>query len=419
MHGLAGIPSVLLPLLMQYRGRKFAFVLSCIFLITGWIFTYLAQNITSLILGECFHGLGTNSLLAVSFLSVTEMVEPKYRNSCLLFYGTVQAFGISLVGILGRLLHWKTVSLIMACPVLLALPIGLTWPDSPSWLAYKGKFEKCERIFERLRGTGEESKKELKAMVDSQKVIWRQKHESTQFRQMIETIFRRDFYLPAIHIFVLINVLYWGGGMSVIIYSADMIIRSSGRPHKEIQVIMDCLLFVGYNIATVLVRYYSSKKIMLFSMSGSAVFMTSAAIVTYLQSIGEVSKDSEPAVYFLLGFFAFLSLGSSCIGFSIASEIMPVKYRGIGGCLYVIYTCVLHSLSLKAYPYLCVYIGIKGVFLIYALYKIFSILFIWRYVPDTRNRTLQEIEEFYNKGLFKANLKENIDGVPFINIDKT
>lgn len=344
------------------------------------------------------------------------MVCPKYRNICLILYGTLQALGISSVGVLGRYLHWKTVSLIMSCPVLLAIPIGCTWPESPSWLAYKGRFRECELAFEKLRGINEESKKEMTALVHSQKKTLKIKQVST-LKDLRKTITSRDFYLPTLHTFVLINSLYWGGGMPVVIYSSDMILNLSGRLNQELKLIMDVTLFIGFNIATVLVYYYSSKKVMLFSMSGSAVFMTSATIVAYLQYLGTLPKDSELGVYCLVGFVAFLSLGSSCIGFSISSEVMPVKHRGVGGCLYVIYTCVLHSSALKAYPYLSVYINLWGVFLLYAVYGIFSIVFIWKYVPDTRNRTLQEIEEYYANGYFSEIYKNDAVDVPFIKSD--
>ncbi|CAH0697314.1 unnamed protein product [Spodoptera exigua] len=132
VHGIAGLPSVFLPFIMQNQGRRFAFILSCIFIMSGWIITNLAQNIATLIIGECFHGLGTNCLITTTFLSITEMVSPVYRNSCLLLYGAVQAFGISSAGILGRYLHWKTIGIIMGSPVLVALLIGFAWPESPS-----------------------------------------------------------------------------------------------------------------------------------------------------------------------------------------------------------------------------------------------------------------------------------------------
>lgn len=412
VHGIAGIPSILLPFIMQYRGRKFAFVLSCIFLIIGWMLTYLAQNMTTLIVGECFHGLGTNSLITVSFLSVSEMVRPKYRNMCLLMYGTVQAFGISLVGIIGPYLHWKTIGLIMCCPVFVALPLGFIWPESPSWLACKGRFSECEQSFVKLRGTDEESKKELNAIVNSQKDRMKEKSVKT-LQDLRDTITSRDFYLPTLHTFVLINFLYWGGGMPVLIYSTDMIVKISGKFNAHAKLVMDVSFFTGFNVATVLVRYCSSKKVMIFSMTGSAVFMAATAIMTFLQRDGTVSKDL--GVYCLVGFMMFLSLGSTCIGFSISSEIMPVKHRGVGGCLYVIYTCVLHSSSLKAYPYLSAYWNLWEVFLLYAVYAMFSILFIWKYVPETRNRTLQEIEDYYKYGYFKDVNKDEAVDVPFIN----
>uniref|UniRef100_A0A2A4JN29 Major facilitator superfamily (MFS) profile domain-containing protein n=1 Tax=Heliothis virescens TaxID=7102 RepID=A0A2A4JN29_HELVI len=373
VHGMAGIPSMLMPFIMQYRGRRFAFIFSCVLIIVGWIFTYIAQNISTLIIGECFHGLGTNSLIAVSFLSVSEMLQPSYRNTSLLLYGTIQALGISSVGIIGRYLHWKTVGLIMCSPALMATLLGCLWPESPSWLAYKGRFKECEQSFVRLRGTDEESKKELKALINSQKEELKIK-SVTKLQDLKHTITSRDFCLPAFHTFVLINVTYWGGGMPVIIYSNDMIMKISGAFNAKAKLTMDILLFVGYNIASVIVHYCSSKKTMLFSMTGSAVFMGGATVTTYLERVGVLSKEPELAVYCLVGFIAFLSLGSSCIGFSIASEIMPVKHRGVGGCLYILYT----------------------------------------YVPDTRNRTLKEIEDFYTLGHFKALDKNDAVDVPFI-----
>ncbi|PZC83243.1 hypothetical protein B5X24_HaOG208334 [Helicoverpa armigera] len=411
VHGIAGVPSILMPFIMQYRGRKFAFILSCVLIITGWILTYVAQNLSTLIIGECFHGLGTNSLVAVSFLSVSEMVRPKYRSTCLLLYGTIQALGISSVGIIGGYLHWKTTGLIMCCPALLAIPLGLIWPESPSWLAYKGRFKECEQNFVRLRGTDEESKKELKALINAQKEELKIK-SVTKLQDLRKTVKSRDFYLPTLHTFVLINFLYWGGGMPVIIYANDMLVKISGTLNAKTKLAMDIILFIGYNITTVCVRYFSSKKVMVLSMMGSAVFMGGATLTTILERVGVLSKELELAEYCLVGFMIFVS--TSCVGFSISSEIMPVKHRGVGGCLYVLYTCLLHSSCLKAYPYLCLYMNIWGIFLLYTIYIMFTIFIVWRYVPDTKNRTLQEIEDYYALGYFKDVDRNDAVGEPFI-----
>ncbi|XP_022837452.1 facilitated trehalose transporter Tret1-like [Spodoptera litura] len=393
VHGIAGLPSIFLPLIMQHRGRRFAFILSCLFIITGWIVTYLSQSIATLIIGECFHGLGTNSLVTTTFLSITEMVSPVYRNTCLLLYGAVQAFGISSAGILGRYLHWKTIGIIMSCPVFIALLIGFAWPESPSWLAYRRRFGECEQCFVKLRGTDEEAKKELKALLNTKT------EDVTRpgLQTLKKSVVSRDFYVPAFHTCILLNVLYWCGGMPVIIYGTDMITKISGTMNAKAKLFMDIAFFIGYMIASILVRYFSSKKVMLFSLSGTTICMAGATIFSFFSA----SLKIDFALYCLMAFQVFLSLGSSCIGFSLSSEIMPVKYRGIGGSLYVVLICILHSSCLKAYPYLCLFLNIWGVFLIYAIYGVFSIVFIWKCIPDTKNRTLKEIEDYYASGRFK------------------
>nr|XP_021182953.2 facilitated trehalose transporter Tret1 [Helicoverpa armigera] len=410
VHGLAGIPSFLMPFLMQYQGRKFAYIISCILIIIGWIFTYAATNIKTLIIGECFHGLGGHSLLPISFLSISEMVQPKYRNMCLLFYGTAQALGMSVVGIIGRYVHWKIAGLVMCCPIILALIIGFTWPESPSWLAFKGRFQECEDTFKMLRGTDKESLKELNGLLNSHKDDSELKPSRRSWvKNFSTTLTSKDFYIPSFLTCILISVFYWSGGSAVIIYSSDITLNATSNKNDHIKFILDLTFFIGYSVTTILLKYFSSKKVLLFSMSGSSVFMILAAIVTYLQDVDIVAKDSMLGAYCIVVFMIFFSLGSNGVGFTIATELMPVKHRGLGGCLFVICTCIFHSSALKSFPYLCVYIHMWGAFLIYGLYTFVAGLIICMCVPDTRNKTLQEIEEYYNVGYFKESNNVNVD----------
>ncbi|XP_012544247.1 uncharacterized protein LOC105841355 isoform X4 [Bombyx mori] len=62
-HGLVGIPCILMPTFMQWRGRKLSFILTCLLIIIGWAWTAAASNATHIIIGECFHGLGAHSLV--------------------------------------------------------------------------------------------------------------------------------------------------------------------------------------------------------------------------------------------------------------------------------------------------------------------------------------------------------------------
>ncbi|KAJ0170557.1 hypothetical protein K1T71_013928 [Dendrolimus kikuchii] len=217
VDGLAGIPSILMPTFMQWKGRKLAFLVSCSLVAVSWILAYAAKSISLIIMSECFHGLGSHSVLIVSSCSMSEFIEPKYRNSLMGSYFILQSLGASSVVILGQYIHWKTISLIMLVPVVIALlNVLFLWPESPSWLAFKGRYAECEKNFKWLRGNGEEANDELRQLLSANK-------EVNVKETLRKRLFRRDFYIPAILMFVLLNMMYWSGAEVIMIYPKDLL----------------------------------------------------------------------------------------------------------------------------------------------------------------------------------------------------
>ncbi|KOB72935.1 Sugar transporter [Operophtera brumata] len=410
IHGLAGIPSIMMPAIMQWKGRKFAFISACLVSIIGWVLAYAANNSLTVLISESFHGLGNNSLLAVSLLSISEMVSPKFRSVSMVSFHVVQSFGMALVAILGRYLHWKTVSWIMCLPVLVALLMGLMWPESPSWLAYKGRFEKCEQAFVWLRGTDEFSKKELHELISSQKENMKlDKNHTSGFK--LQTLLRRDFYLPSLHMFVLLCLTYWSGVLVILIYSVEMIQRATRNENAAFfgSILMNSIMFVCVGTSAVLIKRFSNKSVLLLSIICTVVSLLCFSVVNYIQSIEMISKDSLVCLYLLAAYMIASSLGVLPIVFTVAAELMPVKHRGLGGALYVIFTCILHATSLKAAPYLFLYINLWGTLLLYAVNTTICGLIIWKFIPETKGRTLQEIEDYYVHGNFDTKRANNLN----------
>lgn len=125
---------------MQWKGRKIAFLTSCSFIIIGWFLAYIATSVTTIFISECFHGLGSNSILMVSTCSISEMCEARYRNGFVVLYIILFTIGLAVAEILGQYIHWKTVTLILSLPIVVAfVNVLFMWPESPSWLALKVK----------------------------------------------------------------------------------------------------------------------------------------------------------------------------------------------------------------------------------------------------------------------------------------
>lgn len=325
----------------------------------------------------------------------------------------VQAFGMASVGVIARYLHWKTISLIMCTSMFCAFFIACTWPESPSWLAYKGEFDRCEKAFVWLRGTDENSKKELRELISAQKEqLTTTRNKKQTLKHFKEIMMRRDFYLPSLYIFLLMNLMYWSGTLVILIYTTDIIMKATGN--AEIAafggIIVNTILFLGISTTSVLLRYFRNKSLLLCSAFGTALSLASAFVVTFLQSMEILPRDSLLCLYCVIAYMIANSLGVNSIVFSMAAELMPVKHRGLGGGLYVVFTCILHTSSLKTYPYLFTYIGLWGTFLIYAINAVVCGVLIWRYVPETKGRTLQEIEDYYNGLCFiKRDTKTNVE----------
>ncbi|XP_030037914.2 facilitated trehalose transporter Tret1 isoform X2 [Manduca sexta] len=411
-HGLAGIPSIAMPTIMQWRGRKFSYIISCLLIITGWLLTYLAQNVMMIIIGECFHGLGNNSIVIVSLCTISEMVDPRYRAISLSFYTINQTLGITICGVMGRYLHWKTVSIIMSIPITVALLMSCVWPESPSWLAYKGKYAKCEKTFKWLRGFDEDSRKELKELMSAQKEYSISEGKAKfVLKDLWFQITSKDFYVPCFHTFVVLSAFYFSGLLVVLVYGVDIIqtVTNSALTARYGIISIHIFSYIGALSTALHLKLFKNKTVFLATGVTSSLLMFGASVVILLQSVGILSNNSTISVYFLVGFMFFLSAGVSSLSFGVPNELMPVKHRGLGGAVYIIMCCILHTSILKLSPYLILYIGLWGTFMMFSLIEMSSIIYIWRYIPETKGRTLQEIEDFYNDGYFVTSIVDDVE----------
>lgn len=384
-----------MPSLMQWKGRKLTFLVSCLIVTTGWLLVYTAQSITTILIGESFHGLGSQCVMVISYSSITELVSPKFRNMSIVYCALLQSVGIAASAIIGQYCHWKTLALIMLTPIALGIIIAwLAWPESPSWLALKERYEDCSKTFKWLRGDGKQANQELLELLQARKEV---KDEENVFK----AIKRRDFYVPGLLMFLLLNTAYWSGIMALVVYSPQVVKKTTNDNnlvHYSV-LILNILLIVGYVNCAILMKKLNNKSIILFGTLLVALSSFFCSIVTLMQNLGILSYS----ILCLCGLAFYFFVNVSFLlptSFVMAMEITAVKHRGIGGALYVVFSSLLHFSSLKLAPYMFEYIHLWGTFLIYSINTAVGGLLIWKFVPETKNRTLQEMEDFFNHGKF-------------------
>lgn len=392
-----------MPTIMQWKGRKLAFITSSTFVLIGWIVIYFANSVSTILISESLQGFGANGLLTVSYLCLSEMVTPENRNVFIQSYNICQCIGLSLIAITIKTLHWRLVGLVFSVPLVVAIVISFMWPESPFWLAWKGKTEECEKNFIWLRGNGEESIKELNELIAAQKENRQRKQNTNMIKKIYSDITTKSCYIPGLHILLLFSLTYFSGGMVIILYSVELIQRTARDENIAFMgaISINFLLLFGATTNGVLVKRFKNKTVLLASAFGSTIILLLASTFTYLQTIEVLGKESKLCLYCLIGFAITGMLGMLPITITISAELMPVRYRGIGGCISMLCTCILLALTLKTAPYLFLYIGLHGTFLLYSCNIIILASLVWKFIPETKNRTLQEIENFYTYGKFE------------------
>lgn len=379
--------------------------MSSIFVLLGWIVIYFANSVSTILISESLHGFGANGLLTVSYLCLSEMITPNYRNVFIQCYNIIQCLGLTLVGITIKTLHWRLVGLVFSVPLVIGIGLAfIYWPESPFWLAWKGKVEECEKNFLWLRGNDEESVIELKDLIASQKEDRLRGRNTNMFWKFYNDVTRRDCYIPAFHISILFGLVYFSGGVVIILYSVELIQRTAHDENVAFigAVSLNFLLLLGASTNGLLIKRFKNKTVLLATASGCTISLLMASVVTYLQNVGILAKESSLCLFCLLAFIISGSLGMMSISATISAELMPVRYRGIGGCVSMLCTCIFHAVTLKTAPYLFLYIGLHGTFLMYSCCIIILSILVWKFVPETKRRTLLEIENFYMFGKFES-----------------
>lgn len=391
----------MMPSLMQLKGRKFTFIGSCLLLIIGWCLMLAAMDAYIILLAEVFLGLGSNCIAVVNLMAISEMLAPRYRTVSMMLLGISQSMGTVLSITVGSFLHWKGMALVMSSPVVIALVMMSLWPESPAWLLYKGKIDRCEKAFTWLRGTDDDARKELQALMLAQREHEKRLAKKWTWQEFLKNLKRKDFYLPTLHMFLILLNFYVSGGICLVIYSKYVMETATGDADAALSgyLMISVTFITGAITSLVCIRYLNSKT-MLYIGGVCNIFLLFGAIVTFLQSHGLISKNPYIFIVIYLGIMVCYDSGFNTVTFAVAIELMPVKHRGIGGILYNIITCCFFFTTIKSLPYLLLYLNVWGTFLLFSMGGIICTLLIWRYVPETKGRTLQEIEDYYNYGSF-------------------
>ncbi|MDN5217286.1 sugar porter family MFS transporter [Fulvivirgaceae bacterium BMA12] len=259
-------------------------------------------------------------------------------------------------------------------------------PKSPRWLTKENHTEEALAILTRIHGAGMAGK-EMDEIADTIS------HESNNFKQLFGRKLR-----VALIIGLALPLISQFTGITTVMYYAPTIFELAGFQSGSAFGTAALIGFVNMIFTVVAIwkiDHFGRKPILMAGFFGLSI----ALFLIGFQFSG--SQDvNQAGVAIVASFLFYIMVFAATIGpgvWVLLSEIYPTKVRGramaIGTfCLFVGSTVVTQT-----FPMLRGWLGIGPTFWVYAAVMLPGLYFVWKVVPETKNRTLEEIEKMWTK----------------------
>ena len=397
-------------ILSDKLGRKLTMVISAVLFSTSALGCALCADFTQLVIYRIIGGVGIGVVSIVSPLYISEVSVAQYRGRLVSLYQlavTVGFLGAYLVNY--QLLAWAESGTQLSVDWLNKVFITEVWrgmlgmetlpailffiiiffiPESPRWLIVRGKDLKAVNILERIYNSITEAKSQLK---ETKSVL------TSETRSEWSLLMKPGIF-KAVIIGVCIAILGQFMGVNAVLYYGPSIFENAGLSGGDslfYQVLVGLVNTLTTVLALVIIDKVGRKKLVYYGVSGMVVSLI--LIGLYFLFGDSLGVSSLFLLVFFL-FYVFCCAVSICaVVFVLLSEMYPTKVRGlamsIAGFALWIGTYLIGQLT----PWMLQNLTPAGTFFLFAIMCVPYMLIVWKLVPETTGKSLEEIERYWTR----------------------
>jgi len=339
-------------------------------------------SITRFFVGVC---IGMASLVTPLYLA--EMSPAKIRgalvslNQLAITIGIAGAYFVDYELAASRNWRWMFITAVFPALVLILGMIFL--PESPRWLARAGYRERALEGFRRL-GRGAEAEEELDEV---ERVL---AEEQEGFAMLLQPGFRIAAFVG-----IGLAVFQQITGVNTIIYYSPEILRMSGYPSAQAAIVAAGTIGLVNVLITIvsifLVDRLGRRFLLLLGTAGMGVALTLVGLAFQRHTSGTA------VFYAVVVYIVFFGIGLGPVVWLLISEIYPTKIRGKAMSLATLTVWGANWVVAGTFLSLIHGVGFSGTFWIYAVICLFAFLFCLAFVPETKNKSLEDIERHWRQ----------------------
>lgn len=386
--------------LSDKSGRKKALLLAGFLFTISAVWSALAGSLTEFSLARILGGIGIGMASLLSPLYIAEIAPARSRGRLVSFNQFAIVTGILAVYFVNYFIAnakpeewnvqwgWRWMFGSATIPAVLFFVLGFFIPESPRWLVKRRRSKEALETLTRIGGQ-EHAEAELRAIEDA---VAREKDSTGQ-------LFQPGMRLALI-IGVVLALLQQVTGINVFMYYAPEIFKQLGSgTNAALQqtIIIGAVNLTFTIVALKTIDKLGRKPLMIIGSTGMGISLAALGLAAYFQ------KTELWVLIFILGYIASFALSMGPVVWVVLSEIFPTKIRGRAMSIATLTLWAANYLVSQTFPmmnenpWLVEKFNHGFPFAVYAGFCIATIVFVTMFVPETKGKSLEEIETSWRK----------------------
>lgn len=333
---------------------------------------------------------------------VSEYVWPKYRGTFLALKAASLFWGMWVSNAIGTFFHWNYIGLFGLMCTCYYVTVFF-WPESPYWLASQGKFEECIKAHRWLKGEGVESEQELEKLLVSQKKFLQNSRRQSNVCEKVKTFAQmftlKEYYKPVVMSILVFGQYHASGKLVVGMYSIELIksMTDSEAAAYAGMLIVDGVSVCGLYIGCICSKFLKRRTLLLGTTTIGIIFLFTMSLYLWLIKLSFVTENKTLTITLLSAFSIMIAAGPQILSTSIYGELVPLRFKSSGVIAIILVHFSIMGTGFKIAPLVFRTFGIHGTFLFYGALASFFTYLLYRYLPETKDKTLQEIEAYFKE----------------------
>jgi sugar porter (SP) family MFS transporter len=380
--GLAG------PISDRIGRRRFMLISAVLFFVSA-VGCAVPRTITEFVIFRFIGGLGIGSAAVLSPLYISEIAPARIRgalvsvNQMAIVTGILLAYFVNWVFAGFGPSNWRWMYAMGAIPSVLFFLLLLRVPESPRWLVKNGREDEAGAVLARV-DTAEAAAKEIRDIKDT----------LTLGEGSIRELFRPALRRPLL-IAIVLAVFQQVTGINAILYYAPRIFEGAGFARMSAigqSTIVGLVNMLFTVVAIVLADRVGRRPLLLIATGGMGV-----SLVLLGAAFRFPVLPASALLLIILLYIAFFASAMGPLVWVVMAEIFPIKVRGSAMGLATLVLWLADFAVTLTFPVISDKFHPSTAFWLYAAMCALDLVFIWFFLPETKGKSLEEIERNWLK----------------------